>query len=370
MKTVRRLLYRDIVASVMFVSLAFLSLFFFIDLVEELDGVGNRGRNIGTALQAAALVLPSHFYELFPIAVLIGTIYSLARLAQSSEFTILRTGGLSPGRALGLLAALGAAFAVLTFAVGDFVAPACERELALLKARASGGIRLGGAGAWLKERRSTPDGERSFSVNVAGATAGGALAGIRIFEFDPDGRLLTRIEAREGRVGSDGSWALSTAAVARWPLPRSEGTSQVQVEQHAQLLWPSTLSAKVVAAAVLPLGTMTTLELWRYSAHLSDQEQAVQGHQVRFWRKALYPLACLVMVALALPFAYLHARAGSVSLKVFGGILLGISFVLLHNLSGHLATLKGWTPWVAAAAPSGLYLLLSMAAFAWLVRYR
>ena len=87
MKTVRRLLYRDIVASVMFVSLAFLSLFFFIDLVEELDGVGNRGRNIGTALQAAALVLPSHFYELFPIAVLIGTIYSLARLAQSSEFT-------------------------------------------------------------------------------------------------------------------------------------------------------------------------------------------------------------------------------------------------------------------------------------------
>jgi lipopolysaccharide export system permease protein len=27
-------------------------------------------------------------------------------------------------------------------------------------------------------------------------------------------------------------------------------------------------------------------------------------------------------------------------------------------------------PWAAAAAPSGIYLLLSMAAFAWLVRYR
>jgi lipopolysaccharide export system permease protein len=32
--------------------------------------------------------------------VLIGTIYSLARMAQASEFTILRTGGLGPGRAL------------------------------------------------------------------------------------------------------------------------------------------------------------------------------------------------------------------------------------------------------------------------------
>jgi lipopolysaccharide export system permease protein len=76
------------------------------------------------------------------------------------------------------------------------------------------------------------------------------------------------------------------------------------------------------------------------------------------------------MVGLALPFAYLHARSGSVSVKVFGGILLGISFVLLNSVSAHLGLLQDWTPWVAAAAPSVLYLLLSMAAFSWLVRYR
>jgi lipopolysaccharide export system permease protein len=76
------------------------------------------------------------------------------------------------------------------------------------------------------------------------------------------------------------------------------------------------------------------------------------------------------MVALALPFAYLHARAGGISAKVFGGIMLGISFVLLNNLAGHLGLLKNWTPWAVAAAPSLLYLALSMSAFAWLVRYR
>ncbi|CAD5373746.1 LPS export ABC transporter permease LptG [Rubrivivax sp. A210] len=370
MKTIRRLLYRDIVASVMFVALAFLSLFFFIDLVEALDSVGRSGRDVSLALQTAALQLPGHFYELFPIAVLIGTIFSLARMAQSSEFTILRTGGLGPGRALRLLATLGLAFGVLTFVVGDYVAPAAERQAALLQARASGGIRLGANGAWLKERRGAPGGERSISVNVAGATATGALAGIRVFEFDGDGRLLTRIDAVEGRVDKDGTWTLIDALVARWPLPRAAGETRVLIERVPLLHWPSTLDADVVAAAVLPVGSMTTLELWRYSAHLSDQEQAAQSHLVRFWRKALYPLACLVMVALALPFAYLHARGGSVSLKVFGGILLGISFVLLNNLSGHIATLRAWTPWIAAAAPSGLYLLLSMAAFAWLVRYR
>ena len=155
-----------------------------------------------------------------------------------------------------------------------------------------------------------------------------------------------------------------------WPAPRAEAPSALRMEQHATLKWPSTLTLGMVTAAVLPVGTMTTAELWRFSRHLSIQEQAAEGHEIQFWKKALYPLACLVMVALALPFAYTHARAGSVSLKVFGGIMLGISFVLLNNLAGHMGLLRGWTPWVAAATPSLIYLGLSMAAFAWLVRYR
>ena len=380
MKTIRKLLYRDIVASVLFVAFAFLSLFFFIDFVDELEGVGRRGRTAWHAVLAALFEVPGHLYELAPIAVLIGTIYSLARMAQSSEFTILRTGGLGPWRALRLLALLGLAFAMLTFVVGDFLAPASKQQGVQLKARTSGGLAIGGAGAWLKEHRKTPEGERSYSVNVAGMGAGGTLLGVRIFEFDADGRLLSRIESAEGRVGTDGTggnsgtdsstWQLKDAQRTQWPLARSTGLPTVTVTRHALLDWPSTLDAKVVAAAVLPDGTMTTLELWRYSAHLSDQEQAAQGYQIRFWRKALYPLACLVMVALALPFAYMHARAGGISFKVFGGIMLGISFVLLNNLAGHIGMLRGWTPWISAAAPGLMYLLLSMGAFAWLVRYR
>ena len=115
MRTVRRLLYRDIVWSVVFVAVAFLGLFFFIDLVDELENIGKGGYTLGHAALRGMMELPGHFYELFPIAVLIGTIYAMARLAQSSEFTILRTAGLGPGRALALLALPGLVFALLTF---------------------------------------------------------------------------------------------------------------------------------------------------------------------------------------------------------------------------------------------------------------
>ena len=374
MRTVRALLYRDIVSSVAFVAAAFLSLFFFVDFVDELEGVGQRGRSTWHAALAALLELPGHLYELMPIAVLIGTIYALARLAQTSEFTILRTGGLGPGRALGLLATLGVAFGVLTFAIGDLLAPAAEQQAVKLKARFAGELAIGGSGAWLKERRHGAAGEeRNVSVNVAGTGPGSALLGVRIFELDARGALRTRIEAREARVGDDGQWLLLEASRADWPAAEATAggdRSPVALSRHESLAWPSSLDARVVAAAVQPPGSMSTPELWRYSEHLRDQEQASQAQSIRFWRQALYPLACLVMVALALPFAYLHARAGGVSLKVFGGIMLGISFVLLNNLAGHVGNLQGWTPWLAASIPSLVYLLMSMAAFAWLVRYR
>jgi lipopolysaccharide export system permease protein len=371
MRTVRRLLYRDIVGAVGFVTVAFVSLFFFIDFVDELEDVGRNGYTIAHALLSTLLEVPGHFYELFPITVLIGTIFALARMAQSSEFTILRTGGLGPGRALGLLTLLALGFALLNFAVGDYVAPWSEREGVALKSGLSGGRQLGRTGAWLKDRRTRADGSLlNVSVNVRRTTPEGVLEDVRIFEVDADSRLVARIAARSATVG-DGAWMLRDVQLLEWPgAAANGGAPTVRERQLDTYRWPSGLDAGVVAAAVLPVSTMSTVELWRYSRHLAEQEQAVQRHSIQFWKKALYPLACLVMVALALPFAYLQARRGGVSFKVFGGILLGISFVLLNNVAGHLGVLRGWTPWVVAAAPSLAYLLLSMAAFAWLVRYR
>jgi lipopolysaccharide export system permease protein len=242
MKTVRRLFYVDIVSSVGFVALAFLSLFFFIDFVDEMGDAGKRGYTTLNAVVVSLFELPGHVYELMPIAVLIGTIYALARLASSSEFTILRTGGLGPGRALQLLASLGLVFGIFTFLVGDYVAPLAKEHSTLLQARFKGGLALGRSGAWLKDRQLTAEGERSYSVNVGSATGDGALHEIRIFEFDNSGRLVQRIAATSGQVDERSVWTLSNVTLTRWsdaPWHRPGDRDRAQavaagVAQHAE----------------------------------------------------------------------------------------------------------------------------------------
>ena len=63
---------------------------------------------------------------------LIGAIYALARLAQTSQYTILRTGGLGPWRALSLLTVLGLLFALLTYVVGDYVGQQRKQQAELV----------------------------------------------------------------------------------------------------------------------------------------------------------------------------------------------------------------------------------------------
>lgn len=363
MKTLRLFVYREILGAVFFVTLGFLALFFFFDFVDELGRVGRLSPAWGVP-QAGLYVLllaPSRLYELLPIAVLIGAIFVLARMAQNSEYTILRTSGLEPGRALALLLALGALFSALTFATGEYLAPAADRAAALLKARYQGRLSVGLTGAWLKEKQE----ERTYTVNVASMAPDGTLRGVRIFEADTRGMLVSMVQAQQAEV-VDGAWRLQQ--IDRTLLRPGEGLQASAATQRQEVAdWPTGLSAEMVAVSLLKPERMSTIDLFRYMRHLDANGQTSQRYQIEFWRKVFYPLSCLVMMVLALPFAYLHFRSGSISAMVFVGILFGISFFLLNNVFGHIGNLRQWQPWVAAAAPGLLYTLLSLGAFGWLV---
>ena len=368
MKTVRRLLYREVLVAVALVTLGFVALFFFFDFVEELQSVnhiGALGYRIPPALIYIGLMMPSHIYELMPITVLIGTIFVMARLAQSSEFTILRTSGLGPWRALRILLSLGLLFVFFTFAVGDYMAPLADKTAQLLKARFQGQVTVGKTGAWLKEKQAYGN----YAVNVGALVGDGTMKDVRIFEFDNQGHLVSVTLGQTASFGKHDDWLLSS--VDRTEFGATEAKDgRVDRVFATNFRWPTSITAEMVAAAVLKPERMGTIDLFQYMQHLSSNNQSAQKYEIQFWKKVFYPLSCLVMVVLALPFAYFHFRSGSITSYVFGGVMAGISFVLLNNVLGDLGTLQGWQPWFTAALPGLIYSMLSLTAFTWLVLRR
>jgi lipopolysaccharide export system permease protein len=334
MRVLRNLLYRDIIAAVGYVTLAFLALFFFFDLVDELRWVGRGGDNgyqITHALLFVVLRIPSHLYELMPITVLIG---------------------------------LG--FVLATFGTGDYLAPAAENAGQNIRAIHLAQLSRGATGAWLKERQA----DHSIAINVRAIRGPGDFANVRIFDFDGQGRIAAQIHAESAQVNADdGSWTLRGVQASRLTA-KGDGGMVLMREKEDSLDWKTEISAEMVSAALLKPDRMSTISLFQYVRHLEANGQAAQKYEIEFWRKVFYPMSCLVMVVLALPFAYLHFRSGGIAAYVFGGVMAGISFFLLNNVFGYIGTLQTWSPWLTAAAPGLLYSLLSLTAFTWLVLRR
>lgn len=365
MKTIRQLIHGEIIRAVIFVALGFLALFVFFDLVDQLQTISKNklsGYQLQHALMYVALLMPSHLYELLPISVLIGSIFVMARFAQSSEFTILRTGGLDPWRALKTLFQLGLLFVVVTFIFGDYISPWCDRQAQLLKAHYQGQITVGQTGAWLREKQENSQ----YAVNVRALSSKGEPENIRINEFDNDGRLKSVTSAPRAEFTDDGAWLLKQVDRRVFHMSETQ-TARIENLNLSDWKWSTEITSEMISAALLSPDRMKTIDLFQYMRHLSANGQSAQKYEIEFWRKVFYPLSCWVMLTLALPFAYLHFRSGNIAGYVFGGVMAGISFYLLNNVFGFMGNLQNWQPWLTAAAPAIIYSLISLTTFGWLV---
>lgn len=344
LKIFERYLAREIYAASTLVLVAFLMLFAFFDLMGEIQNLDRGGYQLQHAILYVLLTLPGRVYELSPIAVLIGTLYSLTLLARHSEITVLRASGLSTGRLLKTLVKLGLGFVVLTLVVGEVVAPPAEKAAQQLRLKAMSSMiaQEFRSGLWVKDGQSF--------VNVRDVLPDTSLRDVRIYQFDNAARLLSISEAATGEFSPSEGWRLNEVSQTLFEGERA------RVQRLPQMIWQSELTPDLLSVLLVVPEKMSLVNLYLFIRHLADNQQKTQRYEIALWKKLIYPLTALVMMALALPFGYLQSRSGAISLKVFTGIMLGIGFHMLNGLFSSLGVINSWVPLLSAVTPSALFL--------------
>ncbi|MEN9357771.1 MAG: hypothetical protein RL695_1942 [Pseudomonadota bacterium] len=353
LKVYERYLAREIYAGTALVLVAFLMLFAFFDLVHEFEDIGKGGYQLQHAAGFVLLTLPGHVYELFPIAVLIGSLYALTLLARHSEITVLRASGLSTRALLTSLSKIGLLFVALIFVVGEFIAPPAERAAQQLRLKSMSSVvtQEFRSGLWVKD-------ETSF-VNVREVLPDTRLRGVRIYAFDEQHQLRSISEAEEGVYQAPDAWQLMNVVQTVF------AGSHTEIRREPGLLWHSALNPNILSVLMVVPERMSLINLYQYIRHLRDNQQKTQRYEIALWKKLVYPLAALVMMILALPFAYMQDRMGAVSIKVFAGIMLGIAFHMLNGLFSSLGAINDWRPFWSAITPSALFLLAAGGMMLW-----
>jgi lipopolysaccharide export system permease protein len=355
-KLYERYMAREIYASTVLVLAAFLALFAFFDLIHEFEDLGKGGYQLHQAVTYVLLTMPGRVYELFPIAVLIGSLYSLTLFARHSEITVLRASGLSTRDMLTSLGKIGIVFVLLTFIFGEFVAPPAEKAAQELRLKATSALvaQEFRTGLWVKD-------ELSF-VNVQDVLPDASLRRIRIYQFDPKYELLSISEAASAAFDPPDRWKLTDVVQTVF-----EG-GRARVARAPEMEWRSALNPDILSVLMVVPERMSLPALYTYIRHLADNMQKTERYEIALWKKIFYPLATLVMMALALPFAYMHNRMTAVSIKVFAGVMMGITFHMLNGLFSHLGVINNWRPFFSAITPSAIFLLAAAGMLWWVDR--
>ncbi|MGH8641189.1 MAG: LPS export ABC transporter permease LptG [Burkholderiales bacterium] len=353
MRTLRNYLASEIVTATVLVFAALVLLFAFFDLIDQIKDLGRGSYNLRRMLFYVALSVPDHVYVLFPVAALIGTLFALAHLVAGSEYTVMRTSGVSTARFAATLAGIGFLFALVTFAFGEFVGPPAQQLAQRVRSQAITGVvaQEFRSGLWIKD-------DTSF-INVVEVRPDSTLRGVRIYEFDDQSRLLSVSFARRGSYRGDRLWLLQNVTETRFEDMRTTVRDIVEVE------WRSILDPALINVLLVKPEQMSAWNLYSYSQHLKENRQRALRYEIALWSKLTYPLAVLVMMVLALPFAHFQSRQAGVGAKIFAGIMIGILFYFMNRLFAHLGLLNDWPPFASATAPTAIFLTAAIAMMWW-----
>lgn len=332
-----------------------MTLIFMIDMVELLRQSRNAVTITVWQLMWVGFLRMHQFTEvLIPFAVLVGSIGALMSLSRKSELAVMRAGGMSVWQFL----RPGITVAVLVGAVNILIynplaTRATERagELMGLYFGNEPSLINSGAGNWLRQ-----DGVDGPSVLNARAVSeqGLSLSGVTVFQYDAAGHFVDHIRADKAILG-DGYWELTNVSVAH------PGRDLARFGTYKLSTY---LDRERALDALGSVNTVSVFELPGVIAMAERSKLPAARFRVQYELLRSRPLLLVAMVLLAATVSLRSFRQGGIQTMVAMGIIGGVGFFLLTEVSRQIglaglapAAIAIWLPVVIACLGSVTILL-------------
>lgn len=334
--------------SYLMVALTLAALASFIEVVQQLDEVGDQGFGLLHAFGYALAMMPRRLIDLAPLIALIGTLIPVGLLADGRELVALRALGVRQARIVRSMLQPGLALAVVAALGSQFLAPPLEQRAVTARAAALAQDILADTthGFWSR-------GPDSF-LNVQRVERGRTPVGVDLYQFGPDGRLVRYTHAARAQVRGPQDWLLVDVTV------KSLDDGRVRTAHHASLEWAAFLDTGQLGVLLLPPESLAPLDLWRHVAGLRERGERAARLELVLWQQLTAPLTTLAMVALAIPLVLVIPRGTGLSRSILLGVVLGVAYYFAAQSVGYFglvvnapAPLTALVPPVLAATAAG-----------------
>tara|TARA_R110002072_G_scaffold77125_1_gene180210 strand:+ start:5654 stop:6715 length:1062 start_codon:yes stop_codon:yes gene_type:complete len=334
-----RYIGRSILVTSILALFALVAVFSFFSLVDQLDDTGRGNYGVADAIQYVLLTIPRLSYELFPIAIVIGSMAALGMLANTSELAVIRTSGVSQAQLAYSLIKTGLVFVVISILIGEVIAPVTEqaaqqkRSIALTKQIS------------MKTKHGFWSRDGDNYINIRKILPGDRVEEIYIYEFDKEHHLRSSIYAKHAEYDQD-KWVLHD-------ILKTEITEEQVTNNHYDTAeWEALLSPEVINMVTIKPRYLSIIGLISYIDYLKANNQSSKQYVQAFWSKLISPFSIIAMILLSICVVRCEARPMGLGQRVFIGALIGITFHLLNQVSGHLGIVYGVPTFLSVCLPT------------------
>lgn len=324
MRILTRYILREVVSHALIGAAIFTFVIFMRDLARILELVVRNSAPLPSVAELFFLTLPTAFTVTIPMAVLVGILIGLSRLAADSEVTAMRAIGLGAGTFLKVISVFAIGVWLLALLNNVYLAPKSAAELSDLQGR----LKTSQASFEVQPRVFYED-FKDYVLYVEDVTpASGAAIWKGVFLADLTNPTAPKITlAREGVVTSESPDKLHFHLV--------DGSSHEAAPRNPQQYSISTFSESDIPISipvsnspkneVTPVSEIPTFQLME-AARKADPQRA-RLYEIEFHRRFALPSACLVLALVGIPLG-LSAKKGGKST----GFVLTIALVFLYYL--------------------------------------
>jgi len=359
MNKIERYLGGVVLSYTLLVLLVLMVIFSFFEFMNQVGKLTDT-YTLGLGAFYTLLKVPVYSFEVFPIALLIGTLMGLGSLANHSELTILRVTGWSIRRILWAVIKTAFLLWLVMALVGEFVAPSSEAYAKKMRAEALNQTFSVGSsdGLWIRD-------EAQY-IHVGRIISSTELRNIEIYALD-DGRIQSLVQAKTAHF--DKGWKFHDVkqidlALIKQPENRLDSLHYA-TKQFDDLSKTFPLKPEDLTNLDIETRYLSGWDLYHYISFLQANGLDSSAYSLSFLRKVDTPIMVLAMIVVVFPLIFGSMRQVSVGQRIFLGVMIGMGFHLLNQLIGNVAVVYQFPVIVAAIGPS---LILLIGSWLWLRR--
>ena len=356
-----RTFYKEMLLSIGAVLLGFFLVLVTMDGLNEARSVGQKDYTLATLIGVTLLRTPDYMYRLLPICTLIGGVLALSNMAARSELIVWRASGLSVRQMVAMVSSLGALLALSVAFLGEVgVAKADETARSMKSVALQTDQYFSNTGGFWG-RQNLPNGDARM-INVRTIVKGDTLKDVRLYELTPEFALKTLTVAQSAmETEKAGVWTLSDVHQIQLVInPTGVVTGQTEQVLPQQTVDLGDYTLEKVRFRGASYVSLPLMQLRERIQNAQETGQRSREFELGFWQKLFYPLSIVVLLLLALPFAFMQTRKGGVGVRVMTGIFLGLLFFIMNSMVQFLGPLLSYSPFVVALTPILLFLMNAM----------